>query len=201
VDRALQRAIAFVVVAQAGVVGLQVVGRHILHQPIPWTEEVARLLLVWLMCVGGIAALRKGEHPRVTALVRLLPAERREAVDRGLRLVLVILFLCLIVPAYRLTVASAGERLPASGLSGAWISGVLPLALLLMSIVLVDRLRSDAVNAFRDRGSLAWSLAAAALVIASVLVPLLAGAAPLVVLVAGFLVTAALGVPSPSRSR
>jgi C4-dicarboxylate transporter DctM subunit len=147
------------------------------------------------MCVGGIAALRKGEHPRVTALVRLLPAERREAVDRGLRLVLVILFLCLIVPAYRLTVASAGERLPASGLSGAWISGVLPLALLLMSIVLVDRLRSDAVNAFRDRGSLAWSLAAAALVIASVLVPLLAGAAPLVVLVAGFLVTAALGVP------
>ena len=42
--------------------------------PIPWTEEIARLLLVWLMCVGGIAALRHGQHPRVTALVRLLSA-------------------------------------------------------------------------------------------------------------------------------
>ena len=45
-----------------------------------------------------------------------------------------------------------------------------------------------------DRRS-AWSLGAAGVVIASVLVPLVAGAAPLVVLVIGFLVTAALGLP------
>ena len=80
------------VVAQAAVVGLQVVGRHVLRQPYPWTEEIARLLLVWLMCVGGIAALRHGQHPRVTALVRLLSRRRAaHAVDRGLRLVLLAL--------------------------------------------------------------------------------------------------------------
>ena len=78
---------AVLVVAQAAVVGLQVVGRHVLRQPFPWTEEIARLLLVWLMCAGGIAALRHGQHPRVTALVRLLPAPSATAVDRGLRLV------------------------------------------------------------------------------------------------------------------
>ena len=66
-DLALHRAIAILVVAQAAVVGLQVVGRHALHRPIPWTEEIARLLLAWLMCVGGIAALRHSQHPRVTA--------------------------------------------------------------------------------------------------------------------------------------
>ena len=128
-DAALQWPIAILVVAQALVVGLQVVGRHILHQPIPWTEEIARLLLGWLMCVGGIAALRHGQHPRVTALVRLLSEPRRQAVDRGLRLVLLAFFVCLIVPAYALTVASAGESLPASGISGAWISVALPAAL------------------------------------------------------------------------
>ena len=85
------------------------------------------------MCAGGIAALRHGQHPRVTALVRLLSEPRRQAVDRGLRLVLLAFFVCLIVPAYHLTVASAGESLPASGISGAWISVVLPAALLLMS--------------------------------------------------------------------
>jgi uncharacterized RDD family membrane protein YckC len=51
----------------------------------------------------------------------------------------------LIVPAWRLTVASAGERLPASGLSGATISAVLPAALLLMAAVLVQQFRRDGV--------------------------------------------------------
>ena len=195
IDRLLQGAIGLLVVAQAAIVGLQVVGRHIWRQPIPWTEEVARLLLVWLMCVGGIAALRHAQHPRVTALVRSFSASRRMAIDRGLHLVLLAFFLYLILPAYRLTTVSAAERLPASGLSGAWISAVLPASLLLMSIVLVDRLRIGGTAIWRDRETLRWSLGAAAIVIASVLIPLVAGAAPLVVLVIGFLVTAALGMP------
>ena len=192
-DRALQWSIAILVIAQASVVGLQVVARHIMRQPIPWTEEIARLLLVWLMCGGGIAALRHAQHPRVTVLVRLLSASHRQAVERGLRLVLLVFFLYLVVPAWRLTLASAGERLPASGLSGAAISVVLPVALLLMSTVLVQQLLRD--RFWHERSSLPWSLGAAGLAIASVLVPLLAGAAPLVVLVSGFLVTAALGLP------
>lgn len=194
-DAALQGSIAILVAAQAAVVGLQVVGRHALHRPIPWTEEIARLLLAWLMCVGGIAALRQAQHPRVTALVRLLSEPRRQAVDRGLRLVLLTFFGCLIVPAFRLTVSSAGESLPASGISGAWISGILPASLLLMSLVVLQQLHREGLAPWRDRSSLAWSLGTAGIVIASVLVPLVAGSAPLVVLVIGFLVTAALGLP------
>jgi TRAP-type C4-dicarboxylate transport system permease small subunit len=153
-DTAIRSSIAILVVAQAAVVGLQVIGRHALHRPIPWTEEIARLLLVWLMCAGGIAALRHGQHPRVTALVRLLSEERRRAVDRGLRLVLLAFFACLIVPAYHLTVSSAGESLPASGISGAWISGILPVALVLMSLEVVRQLYNEGGGPWRDRSAL-----------------------------------------------
>ena len=194
-DRALHWSVAALVVAQASVVGLQVVARHVLRQPFPWTEEVARLLLVWLMCIGGISALRHGQHPRVTALVRLLSDSRRAAVDRGVRLVLLAFLIWLVVPAWRLTVASAGERLPASGLSGATISAVLPLALLLMAAGLVHQLLREGLSPWRDRASLVWSLGAASIALASVFVPLVVDAAPLLVLVSGFLVTAALGVP------
>jgi tripartite ATP-independent transporter DctM subunit len=194
-DRVLLWAIAALVIGQAAVVGLQVVGRHVLRQPAPWTEEIARLLLVWLMCVGGIWALRHGQHPRVTVLLRLVSPPHRLAIDRGMRLVLLGFFLLLLDPAYRLTLASAGERLPASGLSGAAISGILPVSLLLMSAALVQQFRTEGLAVWRDRSSLAWSLGAAALAIASVLVPLLADAAPLLVLVSGFLTTAALGLP------
>ena len=186
---------AVLVVAQAVVVGLQVVGRHLFRHPIPWTEEIARLLLVWLMCAGGIGALANGQHPRVTALVRLLRPDRRDAVDRGLRIVLLLFFVGLIGPAWRLTVTSAAERLPASGLSGAAISAVLPVALVLMAVVVVQQLWRGAAETWRDRALLGWSAGAAALAIASVLIPLLADAPPLVVLVTGFLTTAALGMP------
>lgn len=189
--RGLEWVTASMMAAMAVVVGLQVIGRHVLHTPWPWTEEVARLLLVWLMCVGGIRALADSEHPRVTAVVRLLTPPQRAAVERGLQLVLLAFFLHLVVPSWRLTVSSAGERLPASGLSGAVMSAMLPLALVLMCAVLVRQL-------YRGGGKLApiaWSLGAAGLALASVLVPLVAGAAPLVVLVSGFLVTAALGLP------
>lgn len=194
-DRTIRWSIAILVVAQAAVVGLQVVGRHALHRPIPWTEEIARLLLAWLMCAGGLAALRHGQHPRVTALVRLLSEPRRRAVDRGLRLVLLAFFGCLIVPAYALTVSSAGESLPASGISGAWISGILPVALVLMSLEVVRQLYNEGSGPWRDRSALTWSLGTAGIAIASVLIPLVAGAAPLVVLVIGFLVTGAAGLP------
>jgi tripartite ATP-independent transporter DctM subunit len=189
-----ERATAFLVLAQAVVVGVQVVGRLVLHSPLPWTEEVARLLLVWLMCVGGVRALQRAEHPRVTALVRLLSDSRRAAVDQGLRLVLLAFFLILVLPASRLAVASAAERLPASGLSGATISVILPLALLLMAAVLVYQLRRDSALTWHGP-RLAWSAGTAAVALASVLVPLLLDVPPLVVLVIGFVVTAALGLP------
>ena len=193
--RALHWSVAILVIAQAAVVGLQVVARHVLRDPFPWTEEVARLLLVWLMCVGGLAALQQGRHPRVTALVRRFSESRRTWIDRGLRLVLAGVFLALVVPASRLTVSSAGERLPASGLSGAAISAVLPAALILMVGVIIQQTRHDRGADWRSRQALAWSLGTALVAVASVMIPLLAGAAPLVVLISGFLVTAALGLP------
>jgi C4-dicarboxylate transporter DctM subunit len=192
VDRTLEWAIALLVAAQAAVVGLQVVGRHLLRTPWPWTEEIARLLLVWLMCVGGIRALQESAHPRVTALVRLLRPPQRAAVDRGLQIVLLAFFLCLVVPAWRLTVSSAAERLPASGISGAAISLMLPLALALMSATLVQQLRTGGGSKVSP---LSWSLGTVGLALCSVLVPLIADAQPLLVLVIGFLVTAALGLP------
>jgi tripartite ATP-independent transporter DctM subunit len=195
VDRWLLNATACLVAAQALVVGLQVIGRHLFHQPIPWTEEIARLLLVWLMCVGGVVALRHGQHPRVTAAIRALPIARRIAVERGLSLVLALFFIWLIVPSYRLTVASLGERLPASGLSGAWLSVMFPLSLLAMTAVVVWQLRAGGLQSWRADRSALWSFGAAGVVVASVLIPLLAGAAPLVVLITGFLTTATLGMP------
>lgn len=195
VDGWLLQATAALIFVQASVVGLQVVGRHLLHRPFPWTEEIARLLLVWVMCIGGVFALRHSLHPRVTALTRLFAEPHRLAIDRGLRLVLVGLFLSLLHPSWRLTVASIPEVLPASGLSGATMSVALPVSLVLMTFVLVEQIVDDGWAVWRSRSDMLWSAGAMCVTLASVGVPILLGAPPLAVLVAGFLSTAALGVP------
>ena len=106
-----------------------------------------------------------------------------------------VFFLALAWPAYRLTVASAGESLPASGISGAWIAALLPLSLALMAGVLVHQLWRDGPAAFATPATKRWAMLGAGSVVASVLLPILFDAAPLVVLIVGFLTGAAFGVP------
>ncbi len=41
---------------------LQVLARFVLHIPIVWTEEVVRISFVWLIFLGGAAAVKEGMH-------------------------------------------------------------------------------------------------------------------------------------------
>ena len=72
---------------------------------------------------------------------------------------------------------------------------VLPVALVLMTLVLVEQVVRDGLARLaRSLGAL-WSPGAAGVTLASVGLPIVLGAPPLAVLVLGFLTTAALGVP------
>jgi TRAP-type C4-dicarboxylate transport system permease small subunit len=55
-----------------------VVTRYVLGNQASWTEELARLLLVWLSLVGGALAYLENSHLGVDLVTRLLdPAARR----------------------------------------------------------------------------------------------------------------------------
>jgi len=53
-----------VVVLLAGVIS-----RFIFNSPIPWADELASILFLWLANLGAAVALRRGSHMRTTALV------------------------------------------------------------------------------------------------------------------------------------
>jgi TRAP-type C4-dicarboxylate transport system permease small subunit len=52
---------------------LQVVTRYVFETPLPWTEELARLDLIYLTFFGSIVAFQRREHLRVEFLVHALP--------------------------------------------------------------------------------------------------------------------------------
>lgn len=45
---------------------LQVFTRYVLHNSLPWTEEVARIALVWTVMVGAAIAADRREHYAIT---------------------------------------------------------------------------------------------------------------------------------------
>ena len=55
------------------VVFLQVIFRFIIRSSLPWSEEMARYLMVWIVFLGASIGVSKKAHIGVEALVVLLP--------------------------------------------------------------------------------------------------------------------------------
>ncbi|EHJ93234.1 Putative TRAP transporter small permease protein [Vreelandella boliviensis LC1] len=65
--------IGVILVALIVSVSCNVVGRALFNNSLPWADELARMLFVWLVFIGAAAAFSRYEHIAVDALVRRLP--------------------------------------------------------------------------------------------------------------------------------
>ena len=71
-DRGLALLALVLLVALLGIVTLGVVTRA-MNDPLIWTDEVSRFVMVWLSCVGWLMASRHGAHIRIRFFVDKLP--------------------------------------------------------------------------------------------------------------------------------
>lgn len=69
---AMEHLIATLLVALIVSVSANVVGRSLLNRSLPWADELARMLFIWLIFIGAAAAFARYEHIAVDFLVRRL---------------------------------------------------------------------------------------------------------------------------------
>lgn len=69
---AMEHLIATLLVALIISVSANVIGRAVLNHSLPWADELARMLFIWLIFVGAAAAFARYEHIAVDFLVRRL---------------------------------------------------------------------------------------------------------------------------------
>lgn len=62
IDKLLKVLVASCMALMVVVVTWQVFSRYALGDPSPWTEEVARMLLIWVGLYGGVYAYREKAH-------------------------------------------------------------------------------------------------------------------------------------------
>jgi TRAP-type C4-dicarboxylate transport system permease small subunit len=81
---------------------LQVGSRYTGLLFVPWTEEVARLLFVWVVWIGAAAALLRGGHIRFDFLVTRLSRAPRAALGAAVTLGVAGFLLLIVVQGYEI---------------------------------------------------------------------------------------------------
>jgi TRAP-type C4-dicarboxylate transport system permease small subunit len=95
------------------VITAQVFWRYALTNPLLWTEELARILFVWMTFLGAALLLRDAAHIRVTLLIDQLSARCRRRIEL-LQLALTLAFLVyLVYIGFRWVAANSNARTPA----------------------------------------------------------------------------------------
>lgn len=104
----LLRYISFVIfVVMIVVVFAQVMLRYFFDAPLAWSDELARLLLVWMSFLGvALVHYSNAGHPAVTFIQEKFPVHFREMVNILLNLALAICFLVIFKASLDYTIAN-----------------------------------------------------------------------------------------------
>ncbi|MDR1533646.1 MAG: TRAP transporter small permease [Planctomycetota bacterium] len=60
---------------------LQIFCRYVLGSPLVWSEELSRILFIWVALIGWTLAMRHGSHLRIEFLMDKMPAGMRRGMD------------------------------------------------------------------------------------------------------------------------
>ena len=71
-DKTLSYVVAILLVAMSGIVFGNVICRYFLEASLAWYEEVSRFLLIWIVFLGAVIALIKGDHLSIELLSLVL---------------------------------------------------------------------------------------------------------------------------------
>lgn len=114
-----------------------VVSRYVFDSPIIWASELAEMLFLWLVSLGAVIALNKGEHMRMTLLLNRMSMPVRRFAERASGLIVAIVGLVLLVPGFSYMRAQAAITTPLLHISGAVeIAGQFVALLLLFYVAL-----------------------------------------------------------------
>ncbi len=111
---------AFLVVVEIVILLAGVIFRYVIDHPLVWTDELAEILFLWLVSLGAVVALRRGEHMRMTFVVGKLPAAAQSFLQRISALAVLIFIGIIIVPGIPFMAQQQAITTPTLQIPGSW---------------------------------------------------------------------------------
>jgi TRAP-type C4-dicarboxylate transport system permease small subunit len=139
-NRASIVAVGILTLVLTVVVLLQVLYRYVLELPLVWSDEAARLLLVWLTFVGGGVAIAQGLHPRIEMIDSIRAPGVRTAIEVVVSVAVLAFLVCLLVISADVAKTYVAYRSLGLGWSQAIPRAAIPVGACLMAINVLAKL-------------------------------------------------------------
>jgi TRAP-type C4-dicarboxylate transport system permease small subunit len=120
IGRVVETFAAALVVVEVVILFVGVVWRYVLDLPLVWSGELAGILFLWLVSLGAVIALRRGEHMRMTFFVARLPPSVRRYVARIATMIVALFTVCVLVPGISFTIQQQAILTPTLQIPGSW---------------------------------------------------------------------------------
>jgi TRAP-type C4-dicarboxylate transport system permease small subunit len=126
-DRAIEALACVILIALLSCVTLGVVTRA-WGDPLIWTDEISRFLMIWLAVLGWILASRHRSHVRIRFFQDLLPRPAWKAAEFTIQLALLIFGIGIAVYSVGLTIRNFDLEATTVPISFAWMYAPMILA-------------------------------------------------------------------------
>jgi len=123
------------------VMGSQVIARYVFNHSLFWSEEVGRIVLVWLTFLGATIAYKKKLHIGIDFLIRRLPSSARRICFVITWLTSLCFFVAFVVLGIKFLFFTSMLKTAALGIPGHFTYSVIPVSGLIFIIHNIDLLR------------------------------------------------------------
>lgn len=130
---------AALLVAETLILLASVFWRYALDDPLTWSDELVASLFSWLAMLGAVLALYRGEHMRLTAVVKKMPP-RAQSWTEALAVLIVCVFVAMIItPAAQHAHDQMDITTPSLGIPDGLRALALPVGAILMLVAAFSR--------------------------------------------------------------
>lgn len=137
---ALGVAVACLLSAIAVLCFVEVILRDLFAASLPWYDELAGYLLVWVTFLGAVLAQSRGQHIGIAEVVERAPERARRPLEISGHVVLVAVHLVLLVYGAELALRFLGERATTVPVPMGAVYSVIPISAALMLVVEAARI-------------------------------------------------------------
>ncbi len=127
--------------SMALIVGANVALRYTTNHSLPWADEAARYLMIWMTFLGAGLALRQGGHVAITNLHDVLSTRKQRILRTAIVLVLLIFFAFMVYVGLQYMDRARFQKTPALRLSFLYVYAAMPVgfSLLIVHLLLVAK--------------------------------------------------------------
>lgn len=111
-----------------------VVMRYWMHQPLQWTEEIAGLLMIWIVMLGSVAAERDQQHLHIPMLVDAFPEKLRDIINAVVGVASGLFLLYVSYAGYKLAVGAQFKVTSVLRVSYFWIDIAVPVGFVIIAL-------------------------------------------------------------------